>query len=210
MTSILRRQFFRKYGFNFRVGVIYNKPRNNKDFLEKSDCFLEQNSTFDTPAIICGDFNINVLEDNLITKIYQNAIEANGYYLSPNEPTRVTHSASTCIDHFVYQNIDLETTEVLKYEDLSDHFPFSLRSRIKTETKPPRPVSFRDTSFLKNPKAVSDLTSSLLQLLGELFDETGNVNDDFTLFANIFANVLDEVAPIINCSKSHKITTQLV
>ena len=122
--------------------------------------------------------------------------------MSPKEPTRVTHSASTCIDHFVYQNIDVDTTEVLEYEDLSDHFPVSLRWRIKTETKPPRPVSFGDTSFPKNPKTVSDFKSSSLQRLGECFDETANVNDDFNLFANIFANVLDEVAPIINCSKA--------
>ena len=37
--------------------------------------------------ILCGDFNIDIIQNNLLTQNYLNAISSNGYEISSNEPT---------------------------------------------------------------------------------------------------------------------------
>ena len=64
----------------FFVAVIYNKHSNTK------------------PFIICGDFNINIFEQKHYVNDYINIIASNGFVFGINEPTRVTHSTSTCLD----------------------------------------------------------------------------------------------------------------
>ena len=66
-----------------------------------------------------------------------NIIASNGFLFGINEPTRVTHSTSTCLDHFIYQNVPDCETEVLRQQSFSDHYPVQLigefeQKQIKT------------------------------------------------------------------------------
>ena len=49
-------------------------------FIKSLDDYLEQNTSSDMPFIICGDLNINTIEDNLI-KNYRYVISSNGFEL---------------------------------------------------------------------------------------------------------------------------------
>ena len=58
-----------KDNYHFNIVVIYNKPRANKiEFVNSLDSFLENISSESTPTVICGDFNIDILKPNLLTK----------------------------------------------------------------------------------------------------------------------------------------------
>ena len=49
--------------------IIYNKPRANKnEFTEILDKVIENFSSQNVPTKICGDFDINILENNLLTQ----------------------------------------------------------------------------------------------------------------------------------------------
>ena len=57
--------------YRVKIAVIYNKPRTNKNlFNDTLDTFLEASTDKNVPMIVCGDFNINTIEENLITKNY--------------------------------------------------------------------------------------------------------------------------------------------
>ena len=119
----------------FFVVVIYNKPSRPKiDFLKIFDDFLESWSSNTKPFIICGDFNINIFEQNHYVNDYMNIIASNGFVLGVNEPTRVTHSTSTRLDHFIYRNVPNCETEVLLHQSFSDHYPIQLSWRARTKT----------------------------------------------------------------------------
>ena len=113
-----------KNGMKMKILTVYNKPRNNKqEFLLAFDEFLELNTNDTVPTIICGDFNINILETNQLTQNYKNIIKANGFELNDLPATRVTDSTATCIDHFIHQNIPEVSVTVLEQQNFSDHYP---------------------------------------------------------------------------------------
>ena len=95
-----------KEGYFFCLVVIYNKQRANKmEFIEVLDEMLSNFNSKTFPTVICGDFNIDTLKDNLLTQNYVNTINSNCFRLLPNEPTLVTDRFVSCIDHFIYQNL---------------------------------------------------------------------------------------------------------
>ena len=109
--------------FCFQVLTCYNPPRTNKlEFLDISDSFLESCSD-DLGIVICGDFNINTLDCNLISRNYLNAITANGYNFLIDEPTRVSNESATCIDHYITKNIVVFQSLVMEAENFTDHYP---------------------------------------------------------------------------------------
>ena len=96
----------------FRTVVVYNPPRSNKvEFVNMMDKFLENLSWSNKSVIICGD-----MKNNLLRRNYLNSITANGFCISSPEPTRSTNEYSSCLDHFIYQNLDKHVSvEVLKH-----------------------------------------------------------------------------------------------
>ena len=89
-------------GKRFKVLTIYNKPRNNKKlFVKLLDKFLEKNTSTETPFVVCGNFNIDILKNNQLIKDYKKVIQSNGCELFETSPTRVTLSSMSCIDHII-------------------------------------------------------------------------------------------------------------
>ena len=79
-------------GYTFKLVVIYNKPRSNKmEFLNTLEDFLENTSIANQPTVICGDINIDILANNLLTRNYTELIQSFGCSLYPDEPTRLTN-----------------------------------------------------------------------------------------------------------------------
>ena len=90
------------------------------DFLKVFD-FLESWSSNTKPFIICSDFKINIFEQNHYVNDYMNIIASYGFVFGANEPTRATHTTSTCLDHFIYRNVPDCETKVLLHQSFSDH-----------------------------------------------------------------------------------------
>ena len=154
------------HGHIYSFLTLYNKPRSNKQlFLDQLDQFLERNASHSTPMIICGDTNIDVLKNIALNKNYLNIITANGFNCFADEPTRETENTSTCLDHFIFQNLNLTRSFVLKEENISDHYPVIIEWDSCQLEKPE--ISFRDTSFLKN----KSLHDEFLQRLGKSLSE---------------------------------------
>ena len=120
-----------KAGNRFKVLTVYNKPRNNKKlFVELLDTFLEKHTSVETPFVVCGDLNIDILKDNQLNKDYKNVIQSNGFELSETSPTRVTISSMSCIDHIIQQKCISPQVFVLEYQSFSDHYPLTIKWKI--------------------------------------------------------------------------------
>ena len=188
-----------KNNYKLKIAVIYNPPRINKLlFTDKLEQFLEDNSTHSDPFIVCGDFNINTLQENQLTINYLNAINSNGFEYFASEPTRVSLTTSTCLDHFIYQNIANPNSTVLEQETISDHYPILLDWSIK-QCKKDISITFRDTSFLRKASKCREFENELQRVLSEqeeILMGTEDPSESFNLFKCIFENVLDKFPPL--------------
>ena len=107
--------------------VVCNHPKINKqNIIFELDKTVENiNENYDR-IIVCGDLNINVLDENLMTSSYLSTIQPNGFQLCCREPARISRNTSTCLDHFFVKNLRIQKTFVMEDNNYCDHFPIVL------------------------------------------------------------------------------------
>ena len=100
---------------------MYRRPSTkNSDFLVLFDELLEQLEVGNKNMILRGDFKTNISGNNNQVKNYKNLLENFGLQVNNLEPTRVTTTTSTCIDHMI-SNSQYENKTI--GSNISDHFP---------------------------------------------------------------------------------------
>ena len=183
--------------------VVYNPPRINKqNFIFELDKTLENINEIYDRIIVCGDFNINVLDKNLMTSLYLSTIQSNGFQLCCRQPTRISRNTSTCLDHFFEKKLRIQKTFVMEDHNYCDHFPIVLEFE-KISKSCSSEIGFRDTSFLKLLSRTSFFLDNLSKSLATIrYQETENINSAFNRFDNTFKEVLAMVAPYRRSSRN--------
>ena len=111
------------------------------------DKFLENLSSSNKSVIICGDMNLDIMKNNLLSRNYFNSNTANGFCISSPEPTRSTNEYGSYLDHFNYQNLD-KFVSVENLEHQNFHNPVILTWRTSEDINK-IDLMFRDNSFVK-------------------------------------------------------------
>ena len=103
--------------------VIY-RPHSLKlpNFLQAFRLLLEFLWNLKHDTILCGDFNIDTIKDSKEKLEYENLLLAYDFKRKNSDPTRVTPTFATCLDHIStsYQ-INTETIKTT----ISDHYTVS-------------------------------------------------------------------------------------
>ena len=111
-----------------------------KEFFSKH---LKTNKTIH----LAGDFNLNVIDYETVTKVknFFNLIFEHGLVPVINKPTRVTKKSTTAVDHIItnsFLNNDIKTG-IIK-TDISDHFPiFIISNKPDTDIYPTNNFIFK-------------------------------------------------------------------
>lgn len=146
------------------IGVIYRPPTHRMQaFLMKLEDVLQRFSASNKKAIICGNFNINTADCSGTE--YLNLIASYGFQNHIIDPTRVTQTSSSTIDH-ILSNIDTEPIEAgVITENVADHFPVYI---IAANSKPlpdrPFPNNIPRVNFEKTRELIQekDFTQTLV------------------------------------------------
>ena len=103
--------------------AIYRRHQQSvTEFLENLDSMMENFSVKRVPTYILGDFNINTLAITVNTENYNNTISNNGFKHLITDPTRVTETSTTCIDHILTNSTsNVEGKCVASH--IADHYP---------------------------------------------------------------------------------------
>ena len=146
---------------NLVLLIIYSPPRADKiAFVELLDHVLEHLSTEYEQVIVCGDFNINTLKNDMLQSNCRNTIKANGFDMYINTPTRISETTQSCIDHFFAYNVKVDCAHVLAHQSFSDHYPITLDFKLHNFPTDHDPIKIRKCNFLKfEPKVTSFLTN---------------------------------------------------
>ena len=120
----------RRNNENIVLGVVYRPPSGNyREFINVTEEFIDQCANpYLEEFILCGDFNINLLnyENNRVSQSFLTSIQS--YTLLPTitKPTRIADYTATLIDNiFTMSSIDFGILS----SDMSDHFPIFLIRR---------------------------------------------------------------------------------
>ncbi|KAA5784729.1 hypothetical protein F3H09_31280 [Pseudomonas aeruginosa] len=115
----------------FIVVSVYRPPNSLYDFFENiMECVLLKLSVSNKHVFICGDFNINLLENTNATIRFRTLLKS--YNLSNlfSEPTRITSTSATCIDN-IFTNVKPLHKYIINHLS-SDHSGQSLSFKIKS------------------------------------------------------------------------------
>ncbi len=95
--------------------AFYKPPQNNIDELLK---IIAPDLDSDQPTILCGDSNINCLDNTFSSRKYIQTMSSNGFYFNNNQITRP--SSNTIIDQIITKNVEIDTCATIE-TPLSDH-----------------------------------------------------------------------------------------
>ncbi len=174
------------------IGTCYRPP--------KQTCFLDllqqtlNKIRPDLEQIILGDFNIDLkISTTATSKSYKNMLNVSNLKQLIQEPTRVTPSSCTIIDHILCNNEEKISQSGVIPTGISDHFmTFCTRkAHIKDKCDAPNIVTVRSMKHynkdLLNEKLTSADWSSLFLCR--------NIENAWQIFRSTFHSILDDIAP---------------
>ena len=135
---------------NLIVIAAYNPPNSKlKETLEDMEMILQ--ALNNQPAVLTGDFNINVAADNALSKKYIDKLSEYFMTQTVKTNTRITAKSSTTIDH-VFSNLASIKT-IVTHMAISDHqVLISLLGHKPTESGKTNPTTNRPQINLEKRK----------------------------------------------------------
>ena len=96
-------------------------------------------------VLVGGDLNIDLMMSDITHPETVNIFRSYNYLPYITKPTRVTNTSATCIDHFWYNNCNVEFSGVFHEYDISDHRTIFIILKFVADKSPPM-KQFRDHS----------------------------------------------------------------
>ena len=174
------------------VGVCYRPPKDS-GFLDRLELIMSRIRS-DCEVMVLGDFNINTLKMKTygLLKKYLDMLGLFHLKNLINEPTRITSTSSSAIDHIICNNSNKICQSGTINIGLSDHFLiFCTRKVVKGQMKHHNTVKIRS---MKN-YTVDALLSAI-----SLADWSGvycsDVNRSWCAFKSVLSNIIETLAPV--------------
>lgn len=194
---------------NTIVGIIYRPETVNLDsFYDELTRVLNKINDESKPCYIMGDYNIDLLKYDTVSKIndFVNLIFSNGFLPVIDRPTRVTEHSATLIDNIITNDIFGKINSGILVTDISDHFPiFSITKHgqnPRTTATPKR--SATQTSRMLKPNNIRGFNNGLTLTDWETIYQDNNPETAFNEFHDRLSKTFNIHCPIkkINLSKS--------
>ena len=142
-------------------------------------------------VVVAGDLNINLCSSSTIATAYSEFVSDNNLVQHIAEPSRVTATSATLIDH-ILTTPNIVVDSVCQSVGLSDHLVQILNANLFVVCQKPSTFSIR--SFRKcDWSAVRD---SLASTPWQVMDVLDDVDDMWHYFMASLFSVLDEYAPL--------------
>ena len=140
-------------------------------------------------------------ESNILIKNYTDMIYSQGCVPVITQPTRITDTSSTLIDHIYTNNFIKEMKSYILLYYLTDHLPILVTTKFQIDSQKSVPSLIRDTKRF-NAENFNN------ELLKNLYNKTdyclSNVNMLMSNFINTFADTLEIHAPLRKQTQKEK------
>ena len=185
----------------FKIIAVYRPPSDSISMFNNIFFGMLENHGIVKNTVLVGDFNIDILPDDLPGEVntFMDEIRANNFLPLISLPTRVTDSTATCIDHVYFNSFSPCKYGVIT-TSISDHYSIFISipivntgSNNSHQLSKLKSIRFRDLS-MKNCEAFRAEVLDLMQSF-ESFDLL-SINDRFKLFDELLFKAYNKHCPI--------------
>jgi len=190
----------------FQVGdcifaVIYKHPRsNNCVFIEGLESNLDNIVKDNKLCIICGDININLLQNSADVKRYTDSLLSHNFIPTITLPTRITDHSVTLLDHIHLYKPLKEIDRVAEcgniFFDISDHLPNFILLEGKTSRKVERPYI-----RIYSEKNISRFKTEMSNISWEDVYTCEGTNAAYNNFIQLYSSIYNKCFPLVQKSR---------
>jgi len=186
------------------VGCVYRAPNNDMElFNDKFDVLLHKLNKEHAYCAIAGDYNINLLNNNVHTdtSAFVDNIFSQLFIPVISRPTRYSNNNSTLIDNIIVNSFSDNCTSGILLSDISDHLPIfhvydgNVIANTRESVKSMRIVNDSNINNFCQRMSVVNWNS--------VYDNL-DVDESYNLFHNDFLDVYNACFPIKHVRKKHK------
>ena len=174
----------------FTMGVVYRSPQ-NINLTEHITADLESIAAMKYPILIVGDFNLDLLGNSSSTSFYRDTMTSFLLHQLLDEPTRVTETSATLIDHVWTSNEELIEESTL-LPGLSDHHMCLIKMKLYSKNRKQEDFTSRSFRGLNRELFLGDLQAVDWSFI-DILDDIDQVWDEWH---KSFMRILDVHAPL--------------
>ena len=178
----------------FLVCSVYRPPDSLSNWIDLFEEELSVAQASGLEIILMGDFNIDYI--SCTNRKWLNLVQLFDLSQLVSEPTRVTQTSATIIDHVYTTNVENITECFISDFSISDHLPICVTRKINSRVSKSSHITTNYRCFKH-----FDETMFLNDLENDLITFTANqstVDEDFAVWHNIIMKHLNNHAPTKN------------
>ena len=184
------------YRKSFLLCYVYRPPQSLVNWFDLFENEISNAMGINSDIILAGDFNLDVLCPQKMPKVWFNLMEIYNLHQIINEPTRITDSSKTLIDHIYVTNVEtVQESHVVKYS-ISDHYPVGMtrKESIYHKKHTHTTISYRNFSKFDENAFLDDLSKAPFHTVEYENDPSLCIQ----LWYDILNKVLDKHAPVVS------------
>ena len=176
----------------FLICSVYRPPNSHVGWIDTFEEELSKAQTTGLEIILMGDFNIDF--GSCTNHKWRNLIQLFDLSQLVQEPTHVTETSSTLIDHIYSSNPENIIECFVPFYSISDHFPVCITRKINGKIPKAKHISksYRCFKHFDENAFLSDLSVDMNSFTVEHPD----INQDMQKWYSIISKHLDKHAPI--------------
>ncbi|MEW8547185.1 MAG: endonuclease/exonuclease/phosphatase family protein, partial [Candidatus Thiodiazotropha sp.] len=176
----------------FLICSAYRPPSASSAWIDLFEEELSVAQTTGLEMILMGDFNIDLI--SCTNHKWLNLLQLFDFSQLVSEPTRVTQTSSSLIDHVYTSNPENIIECFVPFYSISDHFPvcFTRKVSCKVTKSEHTTTSYRCFKNFNEAMFLSDLSNDLSRFLPNASD----IDTDFTVWHTLILKHLNSHAPI--------------
>jgi hypothetical protein len=183
---------------NIIISCVYRTPGSCLDtFTCKSEAMFA-NLNHNKVHIICGDFNIDLLNPhgNNNTIDFINTMYSNSLFPLITKPSRITKDTATLIDNIFINTIASQVTAGLLINDISDHLPVFAIFKNLLEVENIKKNHTHQLTRCRSPEAIAALRMDLSTQTWNQVYATEDPNQAYEAFLSTILKLYDKHCPI--------------
>lgn len=177
------------------ITLYWNRREEDISFKQLKQILTYINNKYSTRNIIIGgDFNINILENNLKTNAFLDLMLEYKFQQHIKQATRISPTISTCLD-LIFTNFNNDKLDVTVEElGFSDHCGTIIHLEIPEKNKK---ITWSCKKRIFNIKNMQLFKSKLSTLKWkEILSLNKNINENYDALMIKLSNILDECIPL--------------
>ena len=177
---------------------MYRPPDSRVEYNDRFEDFIENASEEGKEIILLGDFNKNLFEDNF-DREWQNLTLSLGLTQLISQPTRVTPSSKTLIDHIYTSNEDNISYVRVNKQTISDHYAIFgnriLNCAVNRHSH--QTITYRSFKHFDENAFINDLR----EVPWEILESFNDVSECVQIWNILFLEIVNKHAPL----KQHRV-----